>query len=61
MVQELIYPSNELPAHLKYQILSLLRIVWPEGFVGENKLRDWISRIVRTWARLPASPEGRVT
>jgi GNAT superfamily N-acetyltransferase len=44
MVQELIYPSNELPAHLKCQILSFLRIVWPEGFVGENRLRDWISR-----------------
>jgi hypothetical protein len=44
--------------NLKYQILSLLRIVWPEGFVGENRLRDWISRIVRTWARLPAVPSA---
>jgi GNAT superfamily N-acetyltransferase len=38
-----IYPSNELPAHLKWQILSFLRITWPEGFIGENKLRDWVS------------------
>jgi GNAT superfamily N-acetyltransferase len=43
MIQELIYPSNEIPPHLKYQILSFLRITWPEGFVGENRLRNWIS------------------
>jgi GNAT superfamily N-acetyltransferase len=44
MIQEIVYPSSELPVHLKYQILSFLRIVWPEGFTGKNRLRDWISR-----------------
>ena len=43
MIQELILPSDEIPPHLKCQILSFLRIMWPEGFVGKNRLRDWIS------------------
>jgi hypothetical protein len=34
MIKELVYPINELPAHLKCQIVSFLRIVWPEGFMG---------------------------
>jgi GNAT superfamily N-acetyltransferase len=44
MIEELIYPSNEIPPHLKWQILSFLRMEWPEGFTGPNRLRDWISR-----------------
>lgn len=44
MIQQLFYPAAELPPDLKCQILSFLRITWPEGFVGENRLRDWISR-----------------
>ena len=44
MIEELIYPTNEMPAHLKWQILSFLRIEWPNGFTGPNRLRDWISR-----------------
>ncbi len=43
MVKELRYTHDELPVHLKCQILSFLRIHFPEGFVGENRLRDWIS------------------
>lgn len=43
MVQLLVYPQSQLPDYLKWQILSFLRIVWPDGFVGENRLRDWIS------------------
>lgn len=39
-----MYPGNELPPDLKCQILSFLRIMWPEGFIGENRLRDWISK-----------------
>jgi GNAT superfamily N-acetyltransferase len=38
-----IYRSKELPTELRCQILSFLRIAWPEGFVGENRLRNWIS------------------
>ena len=37
------YPSEDLPPDLKWQILSFLRIAWSGGFVGENRLRDWIS------------------
>ncbi len=44
MIRQLVYPQNQLPAHLKCQILSFLRIEWTDGFVGENRLRDWISR-----------------
>ena len=40
----LTYSASELPLGLKCQILSFLRITWPEGFMGENRLRDWISR-----------------
>jgi hypothetical protein len=44
MIEEVVYPSKEIPAHLKWQILSFLRMEWPEGFTGPNRLRDWISR-----------------
>jgi GNAT superfamily N-acetyltransferase len=37
------YSSENLPPDLKWQILSFLRVTWPDGFVGENRLRDWIS------------------
>ena len=43
MIEELVYPSNKMPPHLKCQVLSFLRIMWPNGFVLENRLRDWIS------------------
>lgn len=43
MIQQLVYDHDKLPAHLKCQILSFLRIHFPEGFVGENRLRNWIS------------------
>src|SRR5918996_1015322 len=43
MIEELVYPSDEMPPYLKCQILSFLRIMWPNGFVDENRLRDWIS------------------
>ena len=43
MIQELIYPDEQLPPHLKCQILCILRMMWPEGFTGQNRLRDWIS------------------
>lgn len=42
MVKQRIFKSNELPDVLKWQILSFLRIQWPDGFVGKNKLRDWV-------------------
>jgi aminoglycoside 2'-N-acetyltransferase I len=44
MVEQRIFPSHELPSDLKWQILSFLRINAPEGFVGKNLWRDWISK-----------------
>jgi len=43
MVELLIYPDDQFPADLKCQILSFLRVVFWEGFTGENRLRDWIT------------------
>lgn len=43
MVKQFIYQNNELPSLIKWQVVSFTRIVWPEGFVGENQFRDWIS------------------
>ncbi len=42
MVELVTYADDELPADLKCQVLSFQRIQWPEGFVGVNRLRDWI-------------------
>ena len=44
MVEQLVYPEGELPAHLACQVLSFQRLVWTEGFSGELRLRDWIHR-----------------
>ncbi len=43
MVERVIYPAEELPPHLKCQVLSFIRMVWPDGFVGPNRLRSWIT------------------
>ena len=37
------YKTGKLPADIKWQVLSFLRVQWPEGFQGKNKLRDWIT------------------
>ncbi len=42
MVELLTYAGEELPPDLRCQVLSFQRIQWPEGFVGVNRLRDWI-------------------
>lgn len=44
MVEEHAYTSADYPADLKCQTLSFLRMEWPEGFVGDNRLRDWITQ-----------------
>jgi GNAT superfamily N-acetyltransferase len=44
MVEQHIYPSADYPADLKCQTLSFLRLEWPEGFMGDNRLRDWITQ-----------------
>ncbi len=44
MVKQLVYESAALPPDLKCQVLSFLRVEWPDGFMGENRLRDWITK-----------------
>ncbi|MBO0881774.1 MAG: GNAT family N-acetyltransferase [Mycobacterium sp.] len=38
------YSDDALPAVLKWQVLSFLRIVFPDGFVGPDRYRDWITQ-----------------
>ena len=43
MVEQHLYTSADFPAELKCQTLSFLRVEWPEGFMGDNRLRNWIT------------------
>jgi GNAT superfamily N-acetyltransferase len=40
----LTFTSAEFPENLKWQAVSFLRVQWPDGFTGENRLRDWVTR-----------------
>jgi len=40
----LTYTSADLPESLKWQAVSFLRMQYPDGFVNENRLRNWITR-----------------
>jgi len=42
MPEQFFFRDSDLPSHIKWQILSFLRVEWPDGFVGKNELRDWI-------------------
>ncbi len=44
MVELLVYPQANLPPSYACQVLTFLRVQWPEGFVGENRLRSWITK-----------------
>lgn len=37
------FMDSQLPDVLRVQVLDFLRIVWPEGFVGPNRFRNWTS------------------
>lgn len=37
------YSDAHLPELLRAQVLSFLRIVWPDGFMGPLRFRDWTS------------------
>ena len=37
------YADDALPADLRWQVLSFLRVVWPEGFTGDLRYRDEIT------------------
>jgi predicted acetyltransferase len=43
MLKQKIYKTGELPSDIKWQVLSFLRIQWPEGFQGANRFRNWIT------------------
>lgn len=44
MAEQQTYTSTAFPADLKCQTLSFLRTHWPDGFKGENRLRDWVTK-----------------
>ena len=44
MAELLTFTSADFPENLKWQAVSFLRVQWPGGFVGENRLRDWVTR-----------------
>lgn len=37
------HSDADLPESLRLQVLSFLRIVWPDGFTGPNRFRDQIT------------------
>jgi hypothetical protein len=44
MPELLTFTSANFPENLKWQAVSFLRVQWPDGFTGENRLRDWVTR-----------------
>lgn len=44
MSELLCYAQSDLPVEYACQVLSFLRVHWPGGFTGENRLRSWITR-----------------
>ena len=44
MNELLTYTIADLPESLKWQAVSFLRMQYPDGFVNENRLRNWITR-----------------
>jgi GNAT superfamily N-acetyltransferase len=44
MIRQHVFASQDVPERFKCQILSFVRIQWPELFRGENRLRDWTSK-----------------
>jgi GNAT superfamily N-acetyltransferase len=44
MIKQHFFASQDVPERFKYQILSFVRIEWPELFSGDLRLRDWTSK-----------------
>ncbi len=44
MIKQHIFESQDVPEKFKYQILSFVRIEWPELFSGNLRLRDWTTK-----------------
>lgn len=43
MIELLTCSGTNLPESLKWQALSFLRMEYPLGFTGRNRLRDWVT------------------
>src|SRR5438067_10939453 len=43
MIEQHIYQHDEIPLGLKWQILSFLRIEWPEDIAQDPRLRYWVA------------------
>ena len=44
MIKQHFFESPLVPESFKCQILSFVRIEWPELFSGDHRLRDWTSK-----------------
>jgi GNAT superfamily N-acetyltransferase len=44
MIKQHMFESQDLPERFKCQILSFVRIEWPELFSGNLRLRDWTTK-----------------
>lgn len=44
MIKQHIFESRDIPEKFKCQILSFMRVEWFEGFQGEHRLRNWITK-----------------
>jgi GNAT superfamily N-acetyltransferase len=44
VVKQHFFTSADFPESLKCQTLSFLRVQWPGGFIGENRLRNWVTK-----------------
>jgi len=44
MIQQHFFASQDVPERFQCQILSFVRMEWPELFSGEQRLRDWTSK-----------------
>ncbi len=44
MIQQHFYNSRRVPERFQCQVLSFVRIQWPELFSGEHRFRDWTSK-----------------
>jgi len=41
---KIFYNISDIPPLIKQQIIDFLRMEWPDGFQGENRLRNWSSK-----------------
>ncbi len=44
MIKQHFFASQDVPERFQCQILSFVRIEWPELFSGDLRLRDWTTK-----------------